>query len=144
MASTAPTLDLIVVDSSMSVAPLSSKAVSEEPPSSVQIDTPTPTPSNCTITREKPRTGWYWRHMPDEDINTRYLNSKGLVEWRCRYCIHGRYQISGGSRSIVYHLNKFYNINEASTREEKAKLQQISIERAVKNAAEPSEKASSC
>jgi len=140
MASTAPTLDLIVVDSSMSVAPLSSKAVSEEPPSSVQIDTPTPTPSTCSTTKEKPRTGWYWRHMPDEDINTRYLNSKGFVEWRCRYCIHGRYQISGGSRSIVHHLNKFHNINEESTREEKAKLQQISIERAVKNSAENPQK----
>ena len=45
-----------------------------------------------------------------------------------------------GSRSIVYHLNKFYNINEVLTREEKAKLQQISIERAVKNAAENPQK----
>ena len=119
MASTASTLDLIVVDSSMPVAPLSSKAVSEEPPS---VQTDTPTLSNYTTTKEKPCTGWYWRHMPDEDINTRYLNSKGLVEWRCRYCIHSRYQISRGSRSIVYHLNKFYNINKALTREEKAKL----------------------
>jgi hypothetical protein len=103
----------------------------------IETPAPTSTPDNSTtITKEKPRTGWYWRHMPDEDANMRYLNSRGLVEWRCKYCIHGRYQISGGSRSIIHHLKQSHNINEASPREEKTKSQQISIEQATKHAAE--------
>jgi hypothetical protein len=45
MASTASTLDLIVVNSGG--------------PSSVQTDTTIPTPSDSTTTKEKPRTGWH-------------------------------------------------------------------------------------
>jgi hypothetical protein len=136
MASTASP-DLSIVDSGGPVAPLSVKAMSEEQSPSVHTETSPLTPSTpTTTTKERPRTGWHWRHMPDDDINTRYLNSKGLVEWRCRYCIHGRYQISGGSRCVVHHLSKFPNISEASPRQERAKLQQISIEQAAKNAAE--------
>jgi hypothetical protein len=137
MLSAASTPDLTVIDSGGSVAPLSVGEIRDEQSPSVQTETPPLTPSTpTTATKEKPRTGWHWRHMPDDDINTRYLNSKGLVEWRCRYCIHGRYQISGGSRCVVHHLRKFHNINEASPRQERAKLQQISIEQAAKNAAE--------
>src|SRR5260370_3051318 len=112
MSSTASTPVLTPLDSGAPVAPLSVKAISEDQSPSAQTETPPLTPSTPTTTaKEKPRTGWHWRHMPDDDINTRYLNSKGLVEWRCRYCIHVRYQISGGSRCIVHHLDKFHNIN---------------------------------
>jgi hypothetical protein len=44
------------------------------------------------------RWAWAWKHMPDEDPETRYRNEiSGDDEWRCGYCTR-RYDSSGGTK----------------------------------------------
>jgi hypothetical protein len=53
---------------------------------------------------EPKRWAWSWKHMPNEDPETRYINEiTGVSEWRCAYC-EKRYAASGGTGKVNEHL----------------------------------------
>ncbi len=96
--------------------PPSSPPPSSPPPSSL------PTSSRSSVsriakknTKAKGRTSWIFKHMPDEDQETRYWpfrvpNTEEYVEWRCKYCTKV-YQISGGTAIAQKHLIRDHDIN---------------------------------
>jgi hypothetical protein len=67
--------------------------------------------------------------MPAEDPNTTYLNSRGKVEWRCKYCSLS-YATNGGNLVIKKHLLVKHGKTEKSSRENITTKRQRSIEHA--------------
>ncbi|PQE02983.1 Ribonuclease H protein [Rutstroemia sp. NJR-2017a BVV2] len=78
------------------------------------------------------RWAWVWKHMPDEDLQTIYLDKKGKVLWRCNYC-KTKYLESGGTRIIASHLRAMHHISDISPREERKGCVQATIEQAMAN-----------
>jgi hypothetical protein len=105
-------------------------------PSSVTSDT-------SSKSHFKPRTGWYFKHMPHPDPETRYYaaedcgqhSTRNLV-WKCKYCpdyVGKTYKLVGGNQCIITHL-KAHGITKDSPRQERAKRQQSVINLAQKDA----------
>ena len=124
MVSQSSTADLIIADDSSVVASL--EALSSQ----ADHSTPYSTTTTSSKKKDKPRTGWYFNHMPDEDPETKYYNAKGYEEWRCKYCPSGKYQLSGGNWCIKKHLLR-HEKREDSPRTDRSKRQQASIQEAM-------------
>lgn len=96
-------------------------------------------------TKSKPRFSWVFKHMPDENIETRYYNEiTGKEEWRCRYCPK-TYACSGGTGAPSDHLTdpiskKGHGLQRDSAREVKAKNLQGTIDAALATAEEQNHK----
>jgi hypothetical protein len=60
-------------------------------------------------TKKKNRSSPIWDHTPF-DRNYIFLNKKGTVIWRCKYCSI-EYTESGGTRVITNHLKKVHSID---------------------------------
>lgn len=90
--------------------------------------------------RDKPRTGWYYNHMPDIDPEKLYYvredRGQYLEEnraWVCKYCPEANpkiYKLTRGTRQIVEHLCSFHKVPNKSPRLAYAKKQQAAIDRA--------------
>jgi hypothetical protein len=90
--------------------------------------------------RDKPRTGWYYHHMPAEDPETLYYTREDRGQhldenraWVCKYCPEANpktYKLSGGSHAILDHLTIFHEVPDKSPRLIYAKKQQAAIDRA--------------
>ncbi|KAF7915839.1 uncharacterized protein EAE98_010919 [Botrytis deweyae] len=86
-----------------------------------------------TALNARRRYSWIWKHMPDTDSNTIYLDNRGKVQWRCHYCKQ-KYLESDGTRIIAVHLRIYHSISEASPREERRERVQATIQQAIQNA----------
>jgi hypothetical protein len=90
--------------------------------------------------REKPRTGWFYSHMPDPDPQTLYYSKDDRGQflslnraWVCKYCpktCPKTYKLSGGTRQITTHLISAHGIPDGSLRLEYAQKQQEAIDKA--------------
>jgi hAT family C-terminal dimerisation region/BED zinc finger len=81
------------------------------------------------------RHSWVFRHMPDEDMQTKYYNeATKSEEWRCRYCVKV-YACSGGTTAPARHLEDFHEIPKDSARDVTVKNIQRSIGDAFAQAA---------
>ena len=71
------------------------------------------TSANSTDTKiEQWCTCWAFNHMPNEDPDTKYYNTrKGSLEWRCKYCPK-TYALNGGTKILKAHLFNHHGINE--------------------------------
>jgi hypothetical protein len=113
-------------------------------PSSTQPSVPSSVTSDISSKSHfKPRTGWYFKHMPHPDPETRYYtaedcgqhSTRNLV-WKCKYCpdyVGKTYKLVGGNQCIITHL-KAHGITKDSPRQERAKRQQSVINLAQKDA----------
>jgi hypothetical protein len=100
------------------------------PPSSSDLaDLTSSSPESIPATR-RPRTCWVFKHMPDEDPETKYYNSSGKEEWRCKYCSK-TYARNGGNSCIKRHLLEKHAKTEKSSRENISAKRQRSIEQAL-------------
>lgn len=98
---------------------------------------PSPVPSNASsdaaplrAPKDKIRTSWVFRHMPDEDMQTKYYNEVSTEEeWRCRYC-DKTYLTSGSTSGPSGHLTGYHSMPRDSRRDVKAKNVQVSLQRA--------------
>jgi len=72
--------------------------------------------------------------MPETDPQTRYYDEAGHEEWRCRYC-EKRYRTSGSSSGPSNHLISFHKLELGSKRSAKALNIQISLDKAIAQAA---------
>lgn len=123
------------INPSLSFAPtqLSDSTLPSSPPSeSSESDSSTRStlspPDSIPVRR--PRTCWVYRHMPAEDPDTTYLNKRGMVEWRCKYCSRS-YATNGGNHCIKKHLLEKHGKTEKSSRENITAKRQRSIEHAL-------------
>ena len=73
------------------------------------------TSANSTDTKiERRRTCWAFNHMPNEDPDTKYYNTrKGSLEWRYKYCLK-TYALNSGTKILKAHLFNHYGINKGS------------------------------
>jgi hypothetical protein len=93
--------------------------------------TPTPT---LIQPKEKIRTSWIFRHIPDEDMQTKYLNpDSGYEEWRCYYC-EKTYLTSGSTSGPARHLTQYHKIPDGSARGIRAMNVQKSLHQAFAQA----------
>lgn len=80
--------------------------------------------------KEKIRTSWVFRHMPDDEMQMKYYNRHtGLEEWRCAYC-EKSYLTSGSTSGPARHLIDFHSIPDGSSRGVKVMNIQKSMEQA--------------
>jgi hypothetical protein len=94
-----------------------------------------PSSQTTIIPTKRPRTGWVWNHMPDDDCEAIYQDKEDNILWRCQHCTR-QYKVSGGTRIIMNHLRQRHDIHEYTTREARALNQQISIQQAMSIAQE--------
>jgi hypothetical protein len=79
----------------------------------------------------RPRTCWVFNHMPDEDPETKDFNlTNGRMEWRCKYCPK-KYLLNGGTRCPKVHLRAIHLIDEKSSRDNKTRKRQLSMEDSI-------------
>jgi hypothetical protein len=66
--------------------------------------------------------------MPDEDPETKYINqTNGRIEWRCKY-YSKKYLLNGGTRCPKAYLRTIHSIHKTSSRDNKTKKRQLSME----------------
>ena len=120
--------------SSQNGTPAPSTAVST--PSAASTPTPAPRPPPPPPQpKEKLRHSWVFRHMPDEDMQTKYYNEvTKLEEWRCRYYTK-TYLTSGSTSGPGNHLEDFHEIPRDSPRDTVVKNIQRSLKSAFATAA---------
>ena len=80
------------------------------------------------------RHSWIFRHMPDEDMQTKYYNEiTGLEEWRCRYC-STTYLTSGSTSGPSGHLQMAHELLRDAPRDAQATNIQRSLQEAFARA----------
>ena len=69
--------------------------------------------------------------MPDKDPETKYNNQTNRrAEWRCKYCLK-KYLLNSGTRCPKAHLRDIHSINETSSRDDRTRKRQLSMEDSV-------------
>jgi hypothetical protein len=79
--------------------------------------------------KQRPRTSWVYRHMPAEDIETRYTSNNGKDLWKCKYCTK-TYATNGGTSVIKKHLSEKHHIGDLSQRQTQAIKRQMTLQEA--------------
>jgi hypothetical protein len=121
-----PSLSFAPTQRSESTIPSSPPSESSESDNSTRSTLSPPD----SIPVRRPRTCWVYRHMPAQDPDTTYLNKRGMVEWRCKYCSRS-YATNGGNHCIKKHLLEKHGKTEKSSRENITAKRQRSIEHAL-------------
>jgi len=112
-------------------------------PTSSPENTPSPAPnqsfSNDSLVLEldpklhkRLRSSWVYRHMPSEDVETRYTDSRNRDIWRCKYCTKF-YTTNGGTTIIKKHLLYIHQVGELPPRESQSLKRQLTLKEAQEN-----------
>jgi len=89
--------------------------------------------------KRRGRTSWIWEHIPNDNINTIYVDSEGNIVWKCKYCL-AVYAETTGTGICERHLGRLHQITKISSQAQKQIARESTIDAAFARAAKTSYK----
>jgi hypothetical protein len=86
-------------------------------------------PTSTSLYTIKPRSSWIFRHMTNEDMQTKYYDNDGKEIWKCKYC-PSTYLLSGRTSGPAKHVVGKHSLLAGDGPDARAKRIQSSLETA--------------